>query len=187
MEIEIRALKAIAMAASRDRIRPQLNGVRLQLRDGFVTIVATNGHILMGVRFASFGNPCAVTIPLSVIDKIKINKKAIIAKVQIIESKVMITYDGIVYDCNAIDGEFPAWKTVVPRTISGIPSQLDPKYLSVFASAAKIMGSKHSGISVSHNGHDPCVVDWYPDALGIIMPMHTKKVPSSPVWSLSND
>lgn len=187
MEIDIKSLKAVSLAASRDGTRPYLNGVNLQLRDGAATLVATNGHILMGVQFASFDEPCNVIIPLSLINKIKINKKIIIAQVTVINSKIMIKYDGIVYGCHAIDAEFASWKCVVPRTISGIPSQLNPKYLSVFTSAAKIMGSTYSNITVGHNGHSPCVVDWYPDALGIIMPLRNDKIPTCPVWSLNND
>lgn len=50
MLIDIRALKAVAVAASTEQTRYYLNGVCLQVAKGEATMVATNGHFMMGAR-----------------------------------------------------------------------------------------------------------------------------------------
>lgn len=184
MLINIRALKAVATAASTEQTRYYLNGVNLQVANGYATMIATNGHILMGVQHATDGDACSCIIPLALIKSLKLDRKAgDMAEFSFDGKDISIRYAGNVYGSGAIDAVFPDWRRVVPRdTPSGVAAQLNPDYLAAFAAAARLMGGK--GIEVAHNGLNPALVAWHDDALGVIMPVRAGAPIAAPAWSV---
>ena len=185
MLLNIRALKAVATAASTEQTRYYLNGVHLHVANGFATMVATNGHILMGFQHVTDGDACACIIPLALIKSLKLDRKAgDMAEFSFDGKDISIRYAGNVYGSGAIDAVFPDWRRVVPRdTPTGVAAQFNPDYLAAFAIAARLMGGK--AIAIAHNGQNPALVHWHDDALGVVMPLSAYTVPTAPpTWSI---
>ncbi len=113
---DIRAIKATAIAASNEETRYYLKGVCIEHTPDGPIFVATDGHRLIATTH-KWAIPRAdyfahVIIPLSLIKRIKINRK-IDQATMTIEPKekgafaISIYYAGATYIENAIDGTFP--------------------------------------------------------------------------------
>jgi DNA polymerase-3 subunit beta len=185
MLINIRLLKAVAIAASTEQTRYYLNGVNLQIANGEATMIATNGHMMLGARHATDGDACTCIIPSALIKSLKLDRKAgDMAEFTFDGKDIVIRYAGSTYGSGAIDGVFPDWRRVVPREpASGDAAQFNVEYLAAFAAAARVMGTKE--ITVSHNGLNPALVTWHDgDTFGVLMPLRTKDIPTlAPAWA----
>jgi DNA polymerase-3 subunit beta len=185
MLINIRLLKAVAIAASTEQTRYYLNGVNLQVANGEATMVATNGHMMLGARHATVADACTCIIPMALIKSIKLDRKTgDLAAFSFDGKDIVIRYAGSTYGSGAVDGSFPDWRAVVPREpASGDAAQFNPDYLAAFAAAARIMGSKEP--KVAHNGLDPALVTWHSDdTFGVLMPLRTNDLPTlAPAWA----
>ncbi|MDH5796957.1 MAG: DNA polymerase III subunit beta [Paracoccaceae bacterium] len=145
---DIRALKATAIAAGTDATRYYLNGVNVEHTPSGPIFVATDGHRLITTRQnwqdATPAHFQPVIIPLTLIKRIKINRKidnatiTIEAKCQGVFS-ISIYYAGATYAENAIDGNFPDWRRPIPTSCDGTPAQYNPDYLADFKEAGRIL------------------------------------------------
>jgi DNA polymerase-3 subunit beta len=193
---DIRALKATAINAGTEAIRYYLNGVCVEHTPDGPIFVATDGTRLIATRHdwgidrATYFSP--VIVPLSLIKRIKINRK-IDEATMTIEPKekgaivISIYYAGATYIEDAIDGTFPDWRRVIPRECDGTLAQFNPDYLAAFADAGRVLGNGKCDVSVaiSHNGGSPALVRfWHEDkpikSFGVIMPMRTNHVMDAP-------
>jgi DNA polymerase-3 subunit beta len=193
---DIRALKATAIAASNEETRYYLKGVCVEHTPDGPVFVATDGHRLIATRHdwgidrATYFAP--VIIPLSLIKRIKVNRK-IDQATMTIEPKekgaiaISIYYAGATYIENAIDGTFPDWRRVMPRECDGTVAQFNPDYIAAFADAGRVLGNGKCDVAVtiSHNGGSPALVRfWHEDkpvkSFGVIMPVRTNPVMDAP-------
>jgi len=195
MQINIRALKAVALMASKEQTRYYLNGVYIEFHTGHLIMIATDGHCLAAVRQTLDARlaapPAGVIIPLDLIARIKPHKIESLAhaELSVTGARVTIDYLGDTFAANAIDGVFPAWRRVTPASVSGVAAQFDPAFPARFAAAARLLGTPT--ITISHNGVDRALVDWVPsdagaglEGFGIIMPVRTRDVMTAPpVWA----
>lgn len=183
MEINLRALKAVSLAASIEETRYYLKGVHVEVQGNNLTMVATNGHLLMGMQFPTDAAPCNIIVPLDLIRRIKLVRKIDEAELEIDGTQITIKYAGGVYGAAVVDGSFPDWRRICPKEISGEVAQFDVRYFETFYDAAKLM---HPGekpcIVVGHNGNSPALIHWYPDALGVLMPIRNTTPPTTPLW-----
>jgi DNA polymerase III sliding clamp (beta) subunit (PCNA family) len=183
MEINIRALKAVALAASIEETRYYLKGVNIEVKDNNLTMVATNGHLLMGMQFPTDAAPCNIIIPLDLIRRIKLVRKIDEAELEIEGTQVTIRYAGGVYGAAVVDGSFPDWRRICPKEVNNEVAQFDVRYFETFYDAAKLMyPGENPRIVVGHNGGDPALIGWYPDALGVLMPVRNITPPTVPEW-----
>ena len=190
MLINIRMLKAVAVAASTEQTRYYLNGVNLQVANGDAIMVATNGHFMLGARWAiDVAEACTCIIPLALIKSLKLDRKAgDMAEFTFDGTTITIKYAGNTYGSGAVDGSFPNWRPIVPKApASGVAAQFNVEYLAAFAAAARIMGAKESSVMVAHNGDDPALVTWHSeDTFGVIMPLRASacNIPTTaPGWA----
>ena len=185
MQLNIRTLKAVAVAASVEQTRYYLNGVNVQVADGQAVMIATNGHMMLGARHATDGDACACIIPLALIKSVKLDKKAgDMAEFTFDGKDIAIRYAGSIYGSGAIDGTFPNWRAVVPREpASGDAAQFNPEYIAAFAGAARVAGGKN--ITIAHNGNNPALVTWHDDnTFGVLMPIRSDDIPTlAPAWA----
>lgn len=183
MVIDMFALKAVSLAASTEETRYYLNGVYVEAKDKKLTMVATNGHILMGISFETYADDTfGEIIPLSLINLIKINsKQKRDGYLHVEDKKITLTHGDFSYSAKAIDGIFPNWRVVLPKEATGEAAQFDPKYVSVFRKASEVMRLS-SFPTIAHNGRNPTLIHWYPNAIGIIMPLANQKIPTLPEW-----
>lgn len=82
--------------------------------------------------------------------------------------------------------EYPNLARVVPQTCSGQIAQFDPKYLSMFERAAKLLRKRNKGTSfihVAHNGAHAAIIniDTH-SAFGLLMPRFNVPFMGVPSW-----
>ena len=191
MEINLKALKAVALFCSKEERRYYLRGVHIQFQSDCLIFEATNGHYLTMLRQKLNENlnhvPGNVIVPISLIDRIKLDKKSCYAELTIENDKITITHMGASYSENRIDGVFPDTKRIAPETTSGEVAQFDAQYPALYKKAAKMFGQ--SEVSISHNGQSPALVHWLTadstiEAFGVLMPMRTSSpMQVSPSWA----
>lgn len=194
--VNMLALKATAIASSNEQTRYYLNGVCLEHTPSGLLYVATDGHRLIATRHDWNGMTPAcfepVIVPLSLIKKIKINRKIDEAEVTLEKigkapRLIRITYAGALYAEHEIDGSFPAWRRVIPQSCDGTVSQFNPDYLAAFDEAGRVLGNGKCDVpvSIAHNGGSPALVRFWRDenpvqSFGVIMPVRTNPVMDAP-------
>jgi DNA polymerase-3 subunit beta len=199
-EFHMSALKATAIAASTEQTRYYLNGVCIEHSPNGPIFIATDGHRLIASTQKWLAESPAtfapVIVPMSLIKRIKINRKIEQATMTIEHKEggailISIYYAGATYAENSIDGTFPDWRRVLPQSGDGTISQYNPAYLSDFAEAGRVLagGKCDVAVAVSYNGGSPALVRfWHEDqpvqSFGVIMPIRTNPVMQAPpTWA----
>jgi len=199
--INLKALKAVACAASDEGTRYYLKGVFVEFQAEAVTYTATDGHRLLAAQTAfveGHSVSASAIVPLSLIDRIKLGKRDTGAALMRIEDKeqgtvvVTIEYLGASYSEAAIHATYPDVRCVVPASVSGEVASFNSLYLASFEKARAIATGDKLGphIVVSHNGGSPALVNMsiFKDQhgfeiFGVIMPMRMSgALTSAPEW-----
>lgn len=175
--INLRVLAAASAFASKDETRYYLNGVCLEIDERGVTYVATDGHRLIAYRDDLLPDaPDNLLIGVFIIPTVHC-KPYKIGKEDEAQAKIFghgrLTISHAMVDLTfvPIDGVFPDWRRVLPRTApTGAASQFDLKKIATFKKFADELGI--SSPFVAHNGEGPAYL-WfsgYPHVLGTMMP-----------------
>ena len=205
-EFNVRALKAAALAISKDETRYYLNGVCLEFCGEHAVFVATDGHRLAAFKVPG-PNPetpppvSAIIIPRDIIEKIKISAKAGDAPLAELEPATggewIIRFDGTAVLFRPLDGTFPNWRRVLPSDDSkerGIGGHFNTAYLESFSEMRRVaLNLKKSGTAahaqVMHNGRENPAFVWLMDetpelhGFGVIMPMRGREADfERPAW-----
>lgn len=193
--INLRTLKAVAVAAGTEETRYYLNGVNLEYSPDALIMVATDGHRIIAARQewtettpeTHFGS---VIFPLAAIKKLKLYKYSELGVLTIDGGKLSLEYVGETMGFGAIDGTFPNWRAVMPKGASGKIGHYNSGYIADFQAAAIILGvDKKSNFQpvISHNGEEPALVSFAPDgveAFGVLMPIRSREAMASPpAWA----
>jgi hypothetical protein len=204
--IDLRALKACAIAASNEETRYYLKGVCVEHTPAGPVFVASDGARLIAARHDwrdDTGAPEAFApfiVPLSLIKRVKVGARdsndatVTLATVGNNAMQISIAHNGVTYTEGGIDAVYPAWRNVVPRDdASGELAHYDFKQLATFAEAAKALHGRGDHLPiVAHNGPNPAVVDLltHPgapiEAFGVIMPIRDKReepLTRAPAWT----
>jgi DNA polymerase-3 subunit beta len=201
-DIDIRALKAAAIAAGTEQTRYYLNGVCVQHTPTGPVFVATDGHRLIAARHDWLHNaPEAfepVIVPLDLIKRIKLSRKSSdVATVTLSVGddgarKVAVDYAGGSVAAAAVDGTFPDWRRVIPQSEpSGVACQFQAQYFDAFRDAMAILagGKGDAQPNIAHNGDNPAIVDLGDagavEAFGVLMPLRIKRdfLTRAPAWA----
>jgi DNA polymerase-3 subunit beta len=196
-------LFAMSHLAAKKDIRFYLMGVCLELGRRESRLVATDGHILGVLRLADQVAPgieetAQYIIPLDAVLKFKPKAKSAKDVVLTIEAAqedgrqfavLSDPYSGESYRFQMIDGRFPDYRRVLPKTVSNEPGQFDPDFLVRFKKVSVDLGSRRGLVTVSHNGRGDAscaalvTVD-DPRFLGVLMPWRTEEpTMSAPGWA----
>jgi DNA polymerase III sliding clamp (beta) subunit (PCNA family) len=201
IQINLRALKAVAMFSSSEEARYYLRGVHIEFSQSQIIMVATNGHYMSVVKqeLPDGDGPGAVPsviVPLEMIEKIKLGKKdSDFADFSVEENgQIRIAHNGSVHMMAPVDGTFPAWRVILPKTLSGETAQYNASYLALYHQAAAYLAAEKINQklapSLQYNGLDPALVDWIPGVaniagFGVLMPFrpdaHAMK--EIPAWA----
>ena len=189
MELNIRLLKAAALAVSKKETRYYLKGVAVQADAKGSYLIATDGHRLLAFcqsRECYGGEPVNIIIPADILAGIKLNKHVEIAELtQESESRWRIEYCGTSIVFAPIDGTFPDWRRIAPKETSGELAQFDPAYIGDFAKVTKALGLGPTAFA--YNGDGPALVTFGDgiDGFGVLMPMRIKReIPTRPpAWA----
>lgn len=201
--INLRALKAVAIAASSEEVRYYLNGVFVEFEPSQIVFTATDGHRLIAASHDYLegekgpDKKVVAIVPTTLLDKVKLGKKDNGQALLTIDCtqaavKVSLEYLGAIYSEAAIDATYPDARRVVPRTVSGEVAKFNPHYLVSFEKARAIATNEKVGEDciIAHNGGSPALVDMNivgeEDGFrmfGVIMPMRGwSHATTAPAW-----
>ena len=176
--LNARALKASAMCASSEETRYYLKGVFVEETVAGVTMTATDGHRLAVLNHARHGDDVtpicapAVIVPLHMIDKLKIGKRApdyatLTVDAGVNPAKLSLSYDGLSIVADAVDGTYPNARAVVRGAFTphkddaGKLAHFNPAYVAAFGKMKELLtGGKPQVLQIYHNGPSPAVVDF---------------------------
>lgn len=156
--ISMQALKAAICVVNNER--PQINGVLIEVHPTFVNYIATDGKILFGHQELTEENSLVgnFIIPADVVKAVKLAKRyaSYAATLQGLfdkDNSLVLTLklaDGISHGFRPLEGDYPDWRAVVPKTFSGVIS----KRLACDEHCAKEC-SRHE---VTRSGYDPTLL-----------------------------
>ena len=200
IEINARLLKAVALAATNSESRYYLRGVFVEFFADHLTLTATDGHKLIAGRQMRFdtepGDSAAgqagIILPLDMIDKIKLSRKAPDHATLSFDAKgdnfaarfLQLRFDATTQSGFEVEASYPAARRVAPVSITGETAAFDPEILITFSKAAKLthnaIGNPSTPV-VHHNGLSPALVSWLAagalpgcEAFGVAMPMRVQ-------------
>lgn len=197
-------IKALLLIAPKSDIRYYLNGVCADVRDGQVTLVATDGHRMLAVPVAADNVENAsdgqYIIPRDVLDAVKPVKisrgDTLPIAIEIVDARITITGATTATSLTR-DGRFPDWRRVMPASASNEPAQFNSEYIAAFGKIGELFGAKtKTGVTavIHHNGLGAALVTFpISDALGVIMPYRVDAAgsvaqhPSLPAWARMSD
>lgn len=210
--IDHSVIKALLICAAKQDVRYYLKGVCVDARaNGDVVLVTTDGHRLLAYPVAVDAiealAPGQYIIPREALEAVKpckagrhvlpITIEIVTAPDQpdperagvTIKGKTSITVTGATSAVTApIDGTYPDWRRVLPKTVSGELAQYNPEYVSGFGDICKLLGGKY-GPYINHNGSSAAPVTNLGPALGVIMPLRLDgdeiKFSALPSWALA--
>lgn len=201
IEINAKLLKAVALGASSQESRYYLKGVFVEFFADHITLTATDGHKLIAGRQVrvdtgsgdSAAGQAGIILPLEMVDKIKLSRKAPDHATLSFDSKgdnlqarfLNLRFDGTTQSGFEVEASYPSARRVAPVSITGEQAAFDPEILITFTKAAKLVHGSTVGAPatpvVHHNGLSPALVSWLAadtlpgcQAFGVAMPMRVQ-------------
>ena len=192
-EIANDTIKALLLAAAKEDVRYYLNGVCIDVRAGDACAVATNGHILLAVPLALADDagelvPGQYIIPREALEGIKPTHKSLPVTIELLtpapapdpdrpggtlrkSPTATVFAGGAVAHTPLVDGRYPDWRRVVPRSVSYEPGQYKADYVAAFGKMHKLLGGTESPAIayIGENGAARVLLPAY--AVGVLMPM----------------
>jgi DNA polymerase-3 subunit beta len=186
--------KALLICAAKQDIRYYLKGICVDARaNGDVVLVTTDGHRLLAYPVATDAiealAPGQYIIPREALEAVKpckAGRHMLPITIEIdtakgLENKITGATSTVT---PLIDGKFPDWRRVLPKTVSGEPAQYQAEYLGDFGRIADLLGTKQPHIH--YNGSAAAIVGNLGAALGVLMPMRSDAEFSAlPAWALA--
>tara|TARA_R110000868_G_C10767010_1_gene754390 strand:+ start:418 stop:1005 length:588 start_codon:yes stop_codon:yes gene_type:complete len=191
--IDHSVVKALLICAAKQDVRYYLKGVLVDARASDVTLVTTDGHRLLAYPVATDAIEALTVgqyiIPREALEAVKPCKAGRVTLPITIEIDTAKGLENKITGATSvvtplIDGKFPDWRRVLPKTVSGEPAQYQAEYLGDFGRIAELLGTKHP--HVHHNGSSAAIVGNLGAALGVLMPMRSDAEFSTlPTWALA--
>lgn len=117
----LEALSLVLFSASVDETRPVLTGVLLLIKPNSLQLVATDGFRLSQIKLKIFykGKALKVILPKNVLSeliRLSSDDQDIKFEYKVKESQVVFATDGAVLASRTIEGEFPDYNKIIPKT-----------------------------------------------------------------------
>ena len=150
----LHALQSVAYAASTSMIRPELGSVYLSVKDGKLTTVATDSFRLAEktVTDGAGEGSGEVLIPLKHVQEIihileKLSSENI--SLSIDDSQLLIVADSLRFVSRVVDGTFPNYKEIMPKTFATEATLLKNDFAEALRKARVFSGAdQHVGFHV---------------------------------------
>ncbi len=144
--------KKTFFAISQDEMRPNLNGVFFEVLEGFLTVVATDGHRLSLARVPIGENSNdikGVIIPRKGVSEIrKLVDSGDFVKISVRDGSFIVRKDDTILRVSLINAEYPDYQKVVPK-VGGIEIKLDKeKMLHSLRRMAVMSTERFSGVKI---------------------------------------
>jgi len=165
--IPVTTIKALLTVAAKNDIRYYVNAICVDVRESDVTLVATDGTILLAVPVAPIEPMPAGQwiLDRSHAELIKGKECMIIVE----EGKIKISGKDGLLPFPPVDAKFPDWRSVMPQQSSGEAAQFNPELVARIGKAFDLLDAEFP--TIHHNGKNGARVSSDCEALGIIMPM----------------
>ena len=196
--LKIKDIKAVSYAMANKDIRYYLNGVLVEHNGIETRLAATDGHRIHLVRVehdsALVSEPVKYIIPrdfVAQLIKTKFSKNDI-KQVTLTFSDMKVAAalpNGNEIVSKLINGVFPDYCRVIPRSLSGEYSYLNPEYqIDAVNGLIDYSENKNLTIKIKHNGEGAAVLA-YKNYIAVIMPVRNEFAPVSDnpdtVWTSS--
>ena len=150
----IRGIQAVSYAASTSMIRPELGSIYISIQSGSITCVATDSFRLAEKKIAGAAGKedVELLIPLKhaselvhVLERISVDEVNLSAD----DSQMSITADGVHYVSRVVEGNFPNYKEIIPKTFTAEVTVLKNDCAEMLRKARIFSGAdQHVGIHV---------------------------------------
>ena len=209
LTIDHSVIRALLLCAPKTDLRYYLVGVCVDARaNGDVVLVTTDGHRMLtypvAVNAIEALAPGEYIIPREALEAVKPAKAGrttlpitidIVTAPDTVESgvtvkgKTSVTITGATSTVTPlIDGKYPDWRRVLPKSTSGEPAQYNTEYVADFGKIAQLMGAKNPHVCINYNGNSPAIVTGLSAAFGVLMPLRADddaKFSTLPSWALA--
>lgn len=179
-------IKALLTIAPKHDVRYYLNGIAVDYSSNGTALVAADGHRLLAVAAsAEVLEMCDYGVTIIPRDTLAAVKGDMGGNVTVTIDGAAITVAGATTaTCQAVDGRYPNWRTVTPRTVSGEVAQFNAEYLGDWGKVGKLLNGKKGVLPVlHHNGTGAARVSFRrDDVVGVIMPCHLDDSFTNPAW-----
>lgn len=183
-------LKAMAIFASSDEHRFILCGVRVEITDKVTILVATDGRRMAAfnasedVTSATDDAKCCFVIPAKLIAKCPS------------ERLITVLYDGsevglkgaYIVTADAIDGNYPNWRAVMPSEPSGSFTQITihPQFIADVSKAAGILLNDPAMVITGESETSAMVCRSFGNDrfIGVLMPLRASTIKPIPEWAV---
>ena len=210
LTIEHNIIKALLIVAPRQEIRYYLKGVLVDVRAQDVTLVSTNGTVLIAVPYPDniegdrlIGQWIIPREALEAVKPCKAGRSSLPIAIEILPGAqtpdperpgvtikapdTIIVTGATTTTTKPVDGRYPDWRRVMPGSASLEVAQFDPALVATFGDVHSMLsGSTKSKPVVHHNGRGGALVSCLGrDALGVIMPYRVDDMqhPGLPSWA----
>lgn len=196
LTIDHAILKALLLVAPKNDNRYYLNGVLVDVRAHDVTLVTTNGHVLLAVPYVDNIEGDRMIgqwiIPREAIEAVKpgkVGRTALPITVEINADGAITITGATTATTTPVDGRYPDWRRAMPGAASLEVAQFDPALVATFGDVHALFGgSEKFKPVVHHNGRGSALVSHLGrDALGVIMPYRVDaddmRHPGLPSWA----
>lgn len=157
-------LKAVSRFSAVKDIRFYLNGVFVESNPMQTRLVATDGHTLIVHRSDAKGDnegSFSGIIPSDAVKAIlawkaptKFGKDLPVIVSTLDDIEYRADWNGMTCVFKLIDGKFPDYRKVIPRTVSGLHSHYDPDFMVRIKRASEDLGSDKGYFEFQPNGMD---------------------------------
>ena len=188
--IQKAALKAASRFAAKRDVRYYMIGVYVQATATETRLIATDGHTML-IHRSKTENTHAWDgiIPLDTVTAIlkhksPYEKRDTYLPVELSEcggTEARIDHAGHAFIFKPVDGKFPDYARVIPKTVSGEAACYQTDYLQRVNDAAIDLGNaKQAGFAMGYNGPGAALCHINDDCLAVVMPLRQDMVPSGP-------
>ncbi len=115
MHVSAEAIKGVSHAMAKQDVRYYLNGMLFQRSDGYVHVVATDGHRLAVHKSDQGGDDCSAIIPRNSVSAL-IGIAGPDTLIKVSDRMARVESDDVTLTTKLIDGKFPDWNRVMPDT-----------------------------------------------------------------------
>jgi len=168
-------LKAAVLFTSKEEIRFYLKGVAIQATPATIKVAATDGHRLFVARVDQPENTetFSIIIPSDAIISATKGAKHPLDLSKLSDTQYRLG-DTIF---TPIDGNFPGYEFIVPKSVSGETAQFNPEYVASLGKANKLLGGSAENVTIGYNGDKPALVTGSGfkahNALAVLMPLRS--------------
>ncbi len=142
----VNAFNKTLFATGNDELRPVMSGVLLEIKNDFLTFVATDAHKLVRYRWTDFKTDTHTSIilpkkPLAHLKNVLVYDEDVKVSIEINDTNIKLEFDDIVVICRLIEGKYPNYEAVIPLQ-NPYKLTIDRKKLLNSIKRVSIFGSK---------------------------------------------